>query len=207
MTVISSFRPLDASPTITRNQLRAKESWGRVFDCITYFNSPDPRITCPKTVFIESEDYPHISTLMLAAAMTDDIVAICNADIVTAPALRPVAEQHFQRGCGALMSFRQEFDPGTCKYDQAKQVDHGLDFFAAYPEVWHSAYKSVSAEYRISGSKWDTWFMNFCQVTLGRLFCDITQYRCIFHPKHEERIFPFYISPVDDAFCIGGFKG
>jgi len=208
MTVISSFRPLDKSPTIARNQLRAKQSWEGVFDSIMYFNAPDERMASPKTVFIDSEDFPHMSALFLAAAMTDDITAIVNADIVCMPALRGVIEREIGRGAGAMMSFRMEFDPERPDYVNAKQVDNGLDFFCTVPEIWHMAYKFVSQEYRISGGKWDTWLMNFLHVTLsGRFFPDITHHRCIFHPKHGEREFPYYISPIDDAFCIGGFRG
>lgn len=208
MTVISSFRPLDKSPSIARNQLRAKESWEHVFDSIIYFNSPDPRMASPKTEFIESEDFPFMSALFMAAAMTDDITAIINADIVTMPNLRNVIANEFGRGAGAIMSFRMEFDPDNPDYRNARQVDNGLDFFCTAPEIWQMAHKYVSSEYRISGAKWDTWLMNFLHVTLsGRFFTDITPHRCIFHPRHGEREFPFHISPIDDAFCVGGFRG
>ena len=123
------------------------------------------------------------------------------------PAMRGVVEKQFQAGCAAAMSFRYEFDPEKPDYANAKQIDGGLDFFVAQPEIWYMAYKAVSVEYRIGHTKWDNWFMNFCHATLGRFFADLTQYRCIFHPKHEERHRPYYISPVDDVFCVGGFRG
>lgn len=210
MTVISSFRPLDKSIAIAKNQLIAKQSWEGVFDCIMYFNSPDERMASPKTVFVESEDFPHMSSIFLAAAMTDDITAIINADIVTTPNLRNVIAREFGRGAGAMMSFRHEYDPERVDLNKAKQVDNGLDFFCSVPEVWHMAYKYVCKDYRLGHGKWDCWMMNFFHVTLsGRFFPDITNERCIFHPRHDERHRPYNgeITAIDDAFCIGGFKG
>jgi hypothetical protein len=208
MTVISSFKPLDKSQAITLNQLRAKESWEYVFDSIIYFNAPDFRLASDKTEFIESEDFPHISAMFLAAAMTDDITAIVNADIVVARGLRQVIEREFGRGCGALMSFRYEFHPENPDYKNAKNIDQGLDFFCSSPELWNMAYKYVPSDYRIGHIKWDNWLMNFFQHTLGsRFFSDITAKKCIFHPIHEERYRPHAINDVDDpVFCIGGFR-
>lgn len=211
MTVISSFRPLDkCSPAIALNQTRAKTSWESVFDCIMYFNAPDDRMQSPKTIFIDSEEFPRMSAIFLAAAMTDDITAFINADIVTAPNLRNVIEREFSRGAGAMMSFRHEFDPQAVDLNRAQRVDDGLDFFCSVPEIWHMAHKYVSTEYRIGHGKFDCWLMNFFNVTLsGRFFPDITHERCIFHPRHGDRHQPYngQISPIDDAFCIGGFRG
>jgi len=208
MTVISSFKPLDKSQAITLNQLRAKESWECVFDSIIYFNAPDFRMASDKTIFIESEDFPFMSAMFLAAAMTDDITAIVNADIVVARGLRQVIEREFGRGAGAMMSFRCEFDPNNPDYKNAKQIDQGLDFFCSAPEIWHMAHKYVPSDYRMGHIKWDNWLMNFLHHTLsGRFLSDITQQRCVFHPIHEERHRPHPINDEDDpVFCIGGFK-
>lgn len=184
---VSSFRALDDSAEVASNQLRAKRSWDLVFDRIILFGAYDKRLASRITDFAEGEDFPHISSMVWAAAQQTVPTCILNADIVVDPNLKSMVNRAWVKGALAMTSQRLEFDPKTEDYFRARVVDYGCDFFCAKPEVWRQVYKEIPAAYRIGHGLWDSWMLNFLQATLQRRFVDITTLGPIFHPKHGDR--------------------
>jgi hypothetical protein len=197
---ISSYKPFAKSADIARNQLRAKESWEKTFDGIIYFGEPEPELKSPKTQFIPCEPFPPIWLLVLAASQAADHACLINADIVVTPSLRQVWPMPRMSAC---TSGRYEFDPFTCDYAGAKVKDMGVDFFMASPVVWRACWRAIPKHLRIGHCSWDSWMLSFLNGYCGNRFCDITIYRCIFHPRHEERDRPYHIAPVAYSDLIG----
>lgn len=199
MIAISSHRALSDCPEeIARNQIRAHQSWQGVFDEIIYFGPSEPALSCPNTTFIESEDFPFISSLCTAASLCADYACLINADIVVGWNLGSAIHEVWSRGGVAATSRRYEFTGEDLTHSNI--VDLGIDFFCATPDMWRRASKSVPSQYRLGHSAWDTWVMSFFNTVAGRAFWDITKRRAIFHPKHENRKRVHAIKPVDDQY-------
>lgn len=187
MIAISSFRPLADNDEVAFNQVRALRSWDVAFDEVYLCGPYEPRLDSPKTTFIDGEDFPRISLLMMLAAECNGPAAILNADIAVAPHLKRLADMVWLTGAVAFTSRRYEFDPAKPDYDEANVVDLGCDFFCAQPHIWWQAWRNIPSAYRIGNGGWDNWLLGYLGVTLRRKFVDVTQFRLIFHPKHIER--------------------
>jgi len=193
LVAISSFRALDECAEVAANQLRAKRSWDLVFDRIYLFGDYDRRLSTTSTIFVTSEDFPHISPMVWIAANQTCPACILNADIVVAPNLKELLNVGWQKNMLAMTSQRLEFDPKTEDYFRARVVDLGADFFCAMPDIWKMAYKEIPKGFRIGHQRWDNWMLNFFWYHLHRRFCDITTLGPIFHPKHGSRKMPHTI--------------
>lgn len=187
LTAISSFRPLNDNGEVAFNQIRALRSWDAAFSEVYLCSPHEPRLASPKTTFVDVEDFPRLSLLMLLGAEADGPSAILNADIVVASHLRRVAELVWMTGASAFTSRRYEFDSARADYESAKLVDMGADFFCAQPHVWWQAWREIPTAYRIGNGGWDNWLLGYLTTMLRRKFVDVTPYRLIFHPKHTER--------------------
>jgi hypothetical protein len=197
---ISSCRQLSVSDEVARNQVRANRSWQSAFEAILYFADPDPRLASPKVKFIRGENYPPIKRLIMAAALQDDVACLINADIVVSEGLKPIVSAMTRDGALALTSRRYEFEPDKENYDTAVVADHGVDFFAAIPQVWQKCWKEIPNEFRIGHGGWDSWMLGWLNLNCKRRFYDISQYRCIFHPRHASRHQPYSFSVPSPAF-------
>lgn len=204
VTAISSFRPLSQSREIARNQIRAKDSWERVFDRIIYFGRPDPNLWSTKTEFIDTDDYPAISALCMAAFMSRDMACIINADIVLAETFPVVIEQCLRHHYQAMTSARYEFDPNAPNFDNAKVVDHGFDVFIAPWTAWWSASRLVPETLRIAHAGWDNWILGYLNTLYGRRFVSISSKRCVFHPRHGDRRQPYQFEMPQDRYSQAG---
>lgn len=208
MIAISSFRPLADSPSIALNQIRAKHSWNHVFDGIIYFNAPEKRLYSSRTRFFEEGgEWPHMSTLVAAAAMCGEMACIVNADIVLNPQLRELQFRPEQWGGMkkrpglAYTSRRYQYDPAKFDLNSAKVVDGGVDIFLAYPSVWKLCLTCIPEQLRIGHGGWDQWMLEFLHYACGKDFHDFTNQRLVFHPKHQERrqVFSFAQPKIDFA--------
>ncbi len=204
MIAISSHKPFSKSKDIATNQIRAKESWEAVFDGIVYFGQRESELASKKTEFIPCGDFPQISLLVLAAAHSLDYACLINSDIVVAPIFRTIWPIPKMSAC---TSRRYEFSSESPNYSAAKLADNGVDFFMANPWVWKACWKVIPKEFRIGHIIWDSWMLSFLNKHCGRRFCDITSYRCIFHPKHEERNRPYQIKAHSYSDLIGLPRG
>src|SRR4030095_231472 len=202
LTAISSFRALDASKKVAANQLRAKRSWDDVFDKIILFGAHDSRLATKETEFVDCDDWPAISLLVMAASWQDDPVCILNADIVVSAGLKDILNEGWKKGAMALTSRRYEFDPATEDYDAARVVDPGADFFAALPPAWKEVYKEIPTGFRIGHQLWDSWMLAFLYHRCFRRFFDVTAMRPIFHPKHGDRTMPHHAIDDPESFYL-----
>lgn len=196
---ISSHRA-NASPEIERNQVRAHKSWSKVFSEIIYFGPLEPSLSCPKTTFIECENFPFISSLCMAASMAPSHACLLNADIVVSDRLPMALNAVLIKKGQAAISRRWEFQGESIA--QATLTDWGIDFFWATPELWRGAAKAIPAHYRIGHTSYDNWLMSYWNTVAPRWCYDITSRRVIFHPKHGDRNRPHHIKAIDDQFTI-----
>lgn len=201
LAAVSSFRPLRDSQEIARNQIVAKHSWEGIFDHIVYFGSYEPRLASPKTTFIETKDFPPLSLMALAATFFTGYACIINSDIVVTDSLYKAIYRARNKGALAFMSRRFEFDP-LQRFDarRAEMVDGGLDFFGALPWLWKRFYRAVPEQFRIGHPVWDNWANAFFSHTAREGFYDLTNYRGVFHPRHQNRKRPHHISIKPDAY-------
>lgn len=195
MVAIASLRKLSDCAEIAENQLRAWESWQTVFDEILYFGEAEAQLASPKTVFVESEDFPKISAILTAAGYSEDYACVLNADIIVRPQLADALHEVVARGGRCAMSSRVNFGPGAAP-------DFGLDFFMAEPEIWTAAAKKVPPFYRIGHNSWDNWVLSYLNCRYGQWFWDISARRCIWHPVHGNRKRVYAFTPVDDIYTL-----
>lgn len=200
MIAITSVRNLNrCTPEILSNQLGANESWNRVFDHIIIFGNKDKRIDSGITTFIPGDDWPKIKSMMLFASLLKDWACIINADIVVSPDLFKVEKQLRDKRASCAMSYRYQFDPVNPLVEK-KVVDNGLDIFCAVPQVWKEASRDVPEAFRIGHQQWDTWTIGYFNSHFYTGFFDFTPAKCIYHPKHESRMYKYTISISPNTF-------
>lgn len=202
MIAISSFRPHADSEEYRRNQIRAKESWDKVFERIILFGNEEKELASSKTTFMPHDGWPLIRDVAGIAARQNDFVVILNADIVTTYSLAALPGRMWEYGCMAATSRRYTFDPALpinpmqCFIEQA---DKGLDIFVAMPPIWAKIAVEVPACLRMGHQQWDTWVSGWCTWHLGRSYRNFNEMRAVFHPRHDGRKMPFAdtIKPTD----------
>lgn len=200
MMAISSFRKLSDNSEVAENQLRAFESWSKVFDTVILFGKEEFMIDWPNFEFVDAGDFPKIQTLALACSLADDMACIINSDIVVSPALYQVIQEVVRKGGQCATSRRYEFNPKSTDFNRAKIVDNGVDFFCAYPDLWKICVREIPKTFRIGHCAWDSWMLGFFNTLRPRAFWDISKRRCIFHPKHGSRKRTHEILPVQDKY-------
>lgn len=192
MIAISSARPHDGNSEYASNQRRAASSWA-LFSQVYYFNRYERELCGDNVLFAKSEDWPTIKSMAeFASHMHDDLVAVINADIVVTPRILEVEKKLKELTIPAATSYRYEFDPATGDLESAKRImtDRGMDIFVAPPDVWGMVGKRIPEYLRIGHPTWDSWVCGFFCDNFGFGFRQFTDYRCVFHPKHDGRMSP-----------------
>jgi hypothetical protein len=197
---IASYRPLDDSEEVARNQIRAIESWNHVFDLNILLGPTDGRLFSPTTVFMPCADFPAIRFMVYVAFHQLGWSCLINADIVVLPSLKMAIRAAETQGAVALTSHRYEFNPDYTDYRSAKVKDNGVDFFAARDWVWWEVFKIIPAEFRIGHCAWDSWMLGALNKIGKKRFVDITSARCIFHPKHGDRKRAYDVHVPEESF-------
>jgi len=187
VTAVSSYRPLGRFSDIDHNQIIAKHSWDSVFDGIIYLNPWAKQLDSMKTVFTGTMRRPRMMELFLTAAVAGGIAVVINSDIVIGQGARTELRKVFTSGSACAYSFRYEFDPRTLNLNSAKQVDSGLDFFAAHSLVWYKTFNECPDKYVIGNPEWDSWLLTHWQKRYGRHCVNITNWKLVFHPNHGNR--------------------
>jgi hypothetical protein len=189
MIAISSFRPFElCSPTIRHNQIRAFKSWMLAFERVIYLGTPCPELSGILSEFIPTEGKPSIKRICQIASSTGVWTAIINADIVVVPKLKQVELSMNHKGVECGVSERFDLDSGF-------KIDQGLDMFVAKPNVWSQAALRVPDDFTLGRTLWDNWMLGFMCVNFGRKCADFTPTKCVYHPKHEDRIDQNWESP------------
>lgn len=204
MMCISSFRPLKDDREFFSNQVIAKESWDKIFDCILLLGEPEPMLDSPQTLFLPWEQFPRIKDMVrMCVASEEDWCVMVNADIYLDPRLRSILLE-VDSSCWCLSSWRYTYNPKQLDFWRAVITDNGIDFFAARPEVWRAAYERVPETLRIGHPFWDTWMLSFFSE-YPRAFFNLTDQKIVFHPKHEGRKHVHFvdIAPIQRTIRYG----
>lgn len=195
---VTSARPMGDDPVYDRNQLFAKQSWERLATAIVYLNDPQPALASPKTRFFPSEPYPRVSDMVNLCADQEDWCVILNSDIWLAPNFKSVADKLKAKRAVAASSWRWNFDPAA-GIEPCVQDDAGLDFFAAQSGAWDQVHRAMLAQsprgeedspahLRFGAPRWDSWMLGTFNVLFANLgFYNLTDTRCVRHPRHEGR--------------------
>lgn len=192
MIAVSSFRP-HQDPEYRDNQVRAFDSWHKVFSKIIYFGKPEPVLSSNKTEFIDQGDWPSVRSMVEQCSKSDtEYACIINADIVVSPILWSVFIQMKKNRIKASTSRRVNFDISLGLHS-GKITDFGMDVFIATPETWKMVLNFIPESFRIGHPLWDNWMCGFFNSKLKNHFADFTSYKCIFHPIHNGRMTPFEI--------------
>jgi len=198
--IISSVRPFREDEQYAALQKKAIESWPAVAKRIILFNQPEDLNgwTAPGVFCVMPDQNPPQIKQMIACAKDLEpqyIVAICNADITLTAPIAKIPKAVFEHklvtswGCTSL---RYTFDPANPLGFQAstpallaRPPDYGLDFFCAPARIWQMCLAEVSGVLTLGRSPWDNWVNGWFRgrVDPARYF-DITEWRCVFHPKH-----------------------
>lgn len=203
MIAISSFRPHNLSREYQQNQIRAKESWEKVFSKIIYLGNHEPELDSLKTAFLGYSGWPTIKELARLASTQSSLVALINSDIVVTDPIRDVEEKMVRTGIQAAVSRRFEFDPKNHDLATAQIVDKGLDIFIAHPKLWAMVAKEIPDNLQIGHIQFDTWLTGFFLVKLGNAFRDFSRFKCVFHPKHSGRHMPHNpAEPLKDRYSL-----
>lgn len=184
MTAVSSFKPLDESIEVAKNQIEANRSWNQVFDSIVYFNEYEPRMSSGITTFTHDKDFPAIRDMAEFCGGIPGWSCIINADIVVTDAINLAEQQLNLRNAFGASSRRLNFDPAS-GIQSGVVNDYGLDIFIARPGIWREVARVVPEEFRLGHCLWDTWMTGF--LTVAGEYYDITQLKCIYHPNHAYR--------------------
>lgn len=194
MIAISSFKPFCRSEAVAANALAAKASWETVFEKIIYVGQEEePQLDSPKTEFVSGTDCPPIKQLAELAASQSRWSCLINADIVATPLL--LKAEKVLAGLKAVAAMSLRWQDGEVK-------DNGLDFFCACPKLWKAIAPTVPADLRIGRALWDTWmlaaFGNCGALGVPGEVYDLTMWKMILHPKHEDRDWPKHEVRADD---------
>lgn len=183
-------------PEFDRNQLFAKASWEKVASAIVYFNEPQSALSSPKTRFIPSEPYPFLRDIVDLCADQEDWCAIINADIWIHPAFARVEQKLKSKRAVAASSWRFEFDPEK-GVEPCERIDNGMDFFAATPAAWGVIYEQEAPNFlKLGCPTWDSWLQGAFFAKFSHGLYDISDTRCVRHPKHGGRKHGAGVPPV-----------
>lgn len=193
MIAITSIRPFNKSDEYKTNQIRAAQSWN-LFEHVYIIGQREPELEfLAGTTFLEGLDWPTIKYIsILASEIGDRYVAVINSDIVVAEPLLQAERKLQELTIPCATSYRYEFDPTDPDLSKAVRykIDRGMDIFVALPNVWKMVADRIPEDLRIGHNRWDSWVCGFFCHNFGFGFRQFTDYRCIFHPKHDGRIQP-----------------
>lgn len=203
MIAISSARRHSQDAEYAVNQKRAADSW-KLFSTVYYFGSYEEDLTRDNVRYVKSDEWPSIKDMAkFASYIHGDTVAIINADIVVTEPILEVEKKLKELTMPAATSYRYEFDPATGLESAVRiKQDRGMDIFIATPEAWKMVANRIPDYLRIGHNQWDSWICGFFCANFGFGFRQFTDYRCVFHPKHNGRIQPIKIDidPTDEYF-------
>lgn len=180
MDAISSYRPFEDSQEISRNQLKAKETWEPLFNRITYFGPVEDALKSPKTYFVECLGKPSIKSLALHAGHGFGWKSLINSDIQIDPKAKNLERILNRHEAACAFSFR-------IPIGKTEKKDLGIDFFLATTDVWHRLSHIIPEQFTIGRQQWDTWVLSFFFTHYGEHCFDLSPMKLIYHPDHEER--------------------
>lgn len=188
MIAVCSFRRMDIEDEVTKNQIRAFESFRKQFDYIICLGEYDSRIAASNTAFYPPFDLWRIVDMADICSQQRGWTCIINADIVVCNDMRAIEQKLTNNGAQAAVSWRYEFDPSIGELPPVgRKVDLGTDWFATLPQVWLDIKNKIPEQFRIGNILWDTWMLGYFRTHCHGHYYDVTPSRAIFHPKHTVR--------------------
>lgn len=193
MIALSSHRPFSQSPEYAVNQERAAKTWHQEFSNIYYFGAFESELDHENVLFVRTvEQWPTIRQMAeFASHLTCEYVAIINADIVVTSDIGRAEKAMSAMALPAATSYRHTFlaeDYPNLDNAIRHKEDRGMDIFVTKPNVWGMISKIIPACLRIGNGRWDSWLCGYFCHNMGYGFREFTDYRCIFHPKHDGRV-------------------
>lgn len=199
MIFLSSFKPnVPFNSEYHKNQRFAFESLHEVTQNIVYLNDYEEYLSSEYTLFLPHENYPRIWEMAEILSYQSDWGCIINSDIVIAQyGFNKAMEVLKRKGAKASSSWRWTFDPARGLWPN-KVVDPGMDYFACTPEIWRHIARIAPDNIRIGCQRWDSWMLGALNVICPKQFFAVTNYRFLFHPKHEGRKYGGDIGPLKE---------
>lgn len=196
MNAVSSHRPHSSDGEYRRNQGLAKTTWEHSFQRIIYFGPKEPELSSDKTTFVDDEQFPRIKRLAEEAGRWHGLTAILNADILVGPGILLLERQMRtkRRLCASSRRWHFHVKPGTLGYmleNAELGDDRGRDIFVATGPVWRNLAMTMPDGYRIGNPYWDAYVTDFFRKFYDSSFVDFTSWRCVFHPIHGGRNYPY----------------
>ena len=195
MIAVSSFKPMVLNDEVSRNQIKAAETWWDSFDYIIYLGDYDDRLAADNVSFYPCSGKPTIRELCEVCAQQPCWTCIVNSDIQIGDGFRRIQPALEARRAHAAVSWRLMFNPDREAPPTGTMVDWGCDWFAARQDVWEKAAAEVPEDFRIGRILWDTWMLGFFASYVWDWLYDITPARMIYHPEHQNRDSTFDPSP------------
>ena len=149
---------------------------------MVYLNQPETEMARRKVAFVRCEDFPPIKLCCEFLSRATWPALLVNADITLDLGMMKVLEDVRTRGVLAAVSKR---------WTDGMVLDNGLDIVLSNPAIWGIIWKLCPAFFRMGNPRWDGWMLGALSSIAGIAFRDFTSYRCVFHPKHGERMSPF----------------
>lgn len=189
MNAVSTFRPHKGEEEYRRNQIRAVLSWLDIFERVFLIGNPEPDLAFGNVIFVPGPDFPYIKQMIEILSRQPGWSVWINCDIFLTSLIHQAVRRMEQLGKQAATSQRYTFDPRNPDFVKSKveRNDLGLDIFITTQPHWQHMLSVIPANLRKAGQVYDTWMTGYFWKTLGRKYCSITNYRCVFHPKHGGR--------------------
>lgn len=161
---------------------------------VTSFKGNDPNEAAAKQSWLDvgarveeiAGSPPSIKSLLrlgLSTARSGDVICLINGDILVDKKIKDLMQINLQ--CGrtwAATSFRRELNGGM----DNGVVDEGLDIFATTPNVASRIIQDIPEFLTIGRGLWDNWVNGWFHKNLAESnYFDITNWNCIFHPRHD----------------------
>lgn len=204
MIAVSTFRPHKDNEEYALNQSRAVESWQDIFEKVILIGEPEPALSFYNVEFVPGIDFPYIKSMVEILSHQPGWSAWINCDIVLTPMIHQAVQKMEQLGKQAATSQRFTFNPFTFDLSNAvvEYNDFGLDIFITTHPHWQHMLSVIPGNLRIAGLVFDTWMTGYFWNRMGHGYCSLTDYRCVFHPRHGGRrvSFPNDLAWIQDDY-------
>lgn len=198
--VVSSFHDRQER---RQHILNANRSVVELFDEVTYLSEYAPFDGLKYTKYIKTDECPTIYQMVEELSKFPGIGVLLNSDIITTI---DILKLHFE-GEWAATSKRYEFsgEPTEKTLQKAQLKDLGLDVFVMPQAGWARMLPAVPKFFRIGSQLFDNWICAYINNAYDNRAYDFTNFRCIYHPKHEHREYK-YSSQIGEMFLSQGIS-
>jgi hypothetical protein len=173
---------------------------------IILFGQHEPDLSNGKVSFVPSEQFPRIKDMAeIAGRQKQQIVCICNGDILLNPAVMKIEQRIRNSGFRCASSRRWHFDPlkpMSESLENASMInedgidDRGRDVFIARWDVWAQVANETPERFRLGHGRWDAFMTDKFREHWNDRFVDFSAFRWVHHPHHGGRRRPHELETV-----------